>query len=131
MLVTLENYISWVYFVYFKMSQFNKFRAELLLDGHWVFELVSDRGTLGCLKIVSSAILLVLFDNWRIGRFEALFLYISLVKQNINLVSKLCSINVLFDFFPTWYWSNKTKIEHNLNTRLCLIDSNFDFDFLG
>jgi hypothetical protein len=33
-------------------------------------------------------------------------------------VSKFCLINVLFDFFPTWYWSNKTLIEHNLDTDL-------------
>ncbi len=26
---------------------------------------------------------------------------------------QLCSINVLFDFFPTGYWSNKTLIERN------------------
>ncbi len=33
-------------------------------------------------------------------------------------MSKLCSINVLFDFFSTCHWSNKTLIEHNLDTDL-------------
>jgi hypothetical protein len=33
-------------------------------------------------------------------------------------MSKLCSINVMFDFFSTCHWSNKTLIKHNLDTGL-------------
>jgi hypothetical protein len=36
------------------------------------------------------------------------------INQTLFL-SKLCSIYVLFNFFSTGYWSNKTLIEHNLD----------------
>ena len=60
----------------------------------------------------------------------------SLVELNINrtkFLSKLSLINVLFDFFPTWYWSNRTLIELNLDTNLVrlILISTFDFFRLG
>jgi hypothetical protein len=77
-----------------------------------------------------------LVRQWKNRSFLGIFSVHKKVKISISqtkFVSKFCLINVLFDFFPTWYWSNKTLIEHNLDTdlvRLILI-STFNFFRLG
>jgi hypothetical protein len=52
--------------------------------------------------ILSSTIILILFDNWRMGRFWALFPYMSLVEVRINRTETwqhFSSINSYFDFW--------------------------------
>ncbi len=46
---------------------------------------------------------------------------------------QLCSINVLFDFFPTLYWSKLTLVEHNCCPDLVqlMLISTFNFFRLG
>jgi hypothetical protein len=78
----------------------------------------------------------VLVGQLKNRSFLGPFLYMSLVEIRINGTKsgqQLCLINVLFDFFPTGYWSNKTLVEHNCCpdlVRLILI-STFYFFRLG
>ena len=78
----------------------------------------------------------VLVGQLKNRSFLGPFLYMSLVEIRINGTKsgqQLCLINVLFDFFPTEYWLNKTLIEHNCCPDLVqfILISTFYFFRLG